>query len=163
MAVFVFFFVFKFGSFGTNYVNMVKIKPTLSQFATKKCRPGNLVFRKIWLIPILLVVTETACVKDGHPTGKRAFDLYNIARPSQQQLSSCVLMWLYKCDDDDDCCCCCCYLRCTMDHEHLKRFNSSRASCFICYKPVILTRTGSTRTKIRTKPSIFYFIYNLPM
>jgi len=41
MAVFVFFFVFKFGSFGTNYVNMVKIKPTLSQSATKNVDQGN--------------------------------------------------------------------------------------------------------------------------
>ena len=44
----------------------------------------------------ILRVTEKDCVKYRHPTRKRKFDLRNMARPSQQQLTSCFLRcWRY--------------------------------------------------------------------
>jgi len=42
---------------------------------------------------IFLVITEKECVKQRYPQLKRKFDLCSIARPSQQQLSSCSRSW----------------------------------------------------------------------
>jgi len=62
----------EFGSFGTNYVEMVEDSPYCLQ---QKCSPKNLVVSNVSLTAIFAEVTENECINKRHLHDKEYIDI----------------------------------------------------------------------------------------